>query len=387
MRRILLIALLFTSIKTFGQDFDNLMVKKQLDCSDISYNSALLFEKYFTDNKIDSAKYLLDYWKSKCGLREPVERARLLLAINEGNFQDSLLTERIVFYIFNYQNRMNMIKYHSSYSYDNYKPYYGYIPIGQEFDKFTQKAFNNLKVKYKPEDIEYLLCEFYSDNCDTIFSKIQTNAYRGSMLAKVYNKITEEYLSIPEFHMSWITGIWIPTGNLKKLGSHPELGFQMGVKNKKMNYDLIMAINFGNSANSYYARRTVSSNLELTNHFLGGHIGIDIGRDIFAKKGHELQLIGGIALDGFDVLEEVKDQNLKAATTWTYNFNFGLGYRYYVTNGFYLGLRAKYNVVDYTLNKLIDFTGNPITIQFIVGGVSNIFRNNNLKALRYKLRK
>jgi len=35
----------------------------------------------------------------------------------------------------------------------------------------------------------------------------------------------------------------------------------------------------------------------------------------------------------------------------------------------------------------LDFTGNPITIHFIVRGVNNVIRNSNLKALKYKLRK
>jgi hypothetical protein len=161
----------------------------------------------------------------------------------------------------------------------------------------------------------------------------------------------------------------------------------MGAKKKKMNYDLTMVFKFGNSTNSYYARRTESSNLELTNHFFGGYIGFDIGRDIIVHKRHELQLTGGFALDGFDALEEDKDNDLKSASTWSYNFNFGLGYRYYINNGFYLGLRSKYNVVDYSLNKVIDFTGNPITIQFTIGVLDNAVRNNNLKALKYKLRK
>lgn len=191
-----------------------------------------------------------------------------------------------------------------------------------------------------------------------------------------------------EFHMSWVTGIWIPTGKLKKLGSHPELGFQMGAKHKKMNYDLIMAFKFINSPNVYYARRTKSGDsIELTNHFFGGHIGFDLGRDIYVHNGHEIQLTGGIAFDGFDALKENKDKNLKAESIWTYNFSFGLGYRYYISNSFYLGLRAKYNIVDYSLNNVVDFTGNPITVQFIIGSVNNVFRNNNLKALKYKLRK
>lgn len=386
MRKIILLLFLTSSISIAAQDFDNLMVKRPLDCSDISYNSALLFEEYYTENKIDSAKNLLMYWQGKCGLREPILRAKILIALKENNFHDSLLTEGILSHVFNYQNRMDMIKYNNYYSYDNYKSYYGYIPVGQEFDKFTKKTFSSLKPNYGTNQMEFVLCEFYSDNYDTIFSRIQTKEFANSIISKEYKKAVDRNLNLPETHVSWITGVWIPTGNLKKLGIHPELGFQFGVKHKKMNYDLTMALKFLNSPNDYYARRTETSDLELTNHFFGGHIGFDVGRDIFVKKAHEIQLTCGIAFDGFDALEENKNLDLKAASANSYNFSIGLGYRYYVKNEFYLGLRVKYNMVDYTINHVIDFTGNPITVHFIVGGVNNILRNNNLKSLHYKLR-
>lgn len=387
MRKIILLVFLTSGISIAAQNFDSLMVKRQLDCSDVSYNSALLFEEYYTENKIDSAKNILAYWQGKCGLREPILRAILLIAFKENSFHDSLLTEGILSHVYNYQSRMDMIKYNNYFSYDNYKPYYAYIPVGQEFDKFTKKSFGSLKPNYRTNQVEFVLCEFYSDNYDTIFSRLQTKEYANSIISKEYKKAVNTYLIMPEAHLSWITGVWIPTGNIKRLGIHPELGFQLGVKHKKMNYDLTMAIKFLNSANDYYARRTKTSDLELTNHFLGGHIGVDVGRDIFVKKAHEIQLTCGIAFDGFDALEENKNLDLKSASIWSYNFSFGLGYRYYVTTGFYLGLRAKYNIVDYTLNNIVDFTGNPITVHFIVGSVNNVFRNDNLRSLKYKLRK
>lgn len=271
--------------------------------------------------------------------------------------------------------------------YDNYKPYFGYIPAGENFDKFTQKEFENLKSNYDTNKIEYLLCEFYSDNCDTIFSKLQSDSYQASTLSKEYDKAVKRYLDLPEMNVAFITGIWIPTGKLTTLGLHPELGFQWGAKHKKMNYDFTMVIKFINSANEYYARRTETSSLEPTNHFFGGYIGFDVGRDIYTNKGHELQITGGVALDIFDALEGDKNMNLESKSVASYNFNLGIGYRYYISSSVYLGLRAKYNVVDYTLNNVIDFTGNPITIQFTIGGLYNIFKEVNLEALKYKYRK
>lgn len=384
----LVVLMILFSRVSFGQDFDPLMQKKQLTCPDIAYSSGMFFVKYMQEDKIDSAKYLLKYWETKCGMREPIFRAKILLALQQNEFNDSLFSESTLSNIFNYQNRMDMIKYSNYYLYDNYRSYYGFILPGQEFDTYTQELARTLSAKYHPETIEHLMTEFYSINYDTLFSKIQTGAYGKSALIDEYEQTVEKFVNMSEFHMSYIVGVWIPNGELKKVGVHPELGFQMGVKHKKMNYDVTISLKFVKSPNDYYARRPGAGNaLELTNHFFGGYLGFDIGRDILSKNSHELQLTGGVAFDGFDALNEDKDNDLKAASASTYNLNFGLGYRYYVTNSFYLGLRAKYNIVDYSLNNVVDLTGNTITIQFIVGGLSNELRNNNLSALKYKQRK
>ncbi len=386
-KSLLFILLLLISVRGLTQDFDRYMVKKQLDCPDISLNSAALFEKYYTENKIDSAKTLLTYWQNRCGLREPVQRAKLLLALQENSFQDSILAENVLFHLFNFKNRTDLIRGEAYHTYDDNRAYFGYIPLGREFDLFTKKSFNKLKEKFESNSIEYLLCEFYGDNCDTIFSKIQTGAYPNSILTKEYYKEVNKFINLPELHMSFITGIWIPTGKAAKLGLHPELGYQMGIKRKKMNYDIIMSFKFGKAANSYIAFRKESGEYEETNHFFGGHIGLDIGRDIYSNRNRELQLVGGIAFDGFDALKGDVDKNIKSVSVSSYNFNIGVAYRYYITSSLYLGLRAKYNIVDYTKSGVIDFTGNPITIQFSIGGVNNLLKHDNLKILKYKLRR
>lgn len=386
MRLFFLIVLSILSLNVFGQDFDKLMVKKQLDCSDISYNCARIFEDYYSSNKLDSAQSILTYWQAKCGIREPLQRCKILLAIKQNCLNDSVLTDNMFYYIFNYKNRIAIEKSGDYESYDNYQPYYGYIPVGQEFDKFSKKAFSDLQVNYTPKVIEYLLCEFYGNNPDTLFTKLQTNTYKETRLAKEYNKLTESYVKLPEYHVAWITGLWVPTGGIKSLGVHPDLGFMSGIKYKKFSFDMTLTFKFLDTPESYLARRLESSVAESTNHFFGGYIGFDIGRDIFSKNNHEVQLMGGVAFDGFDALEEDLDIGLKSASTAALNLNLGLGYRYYLKNDGYLGLRVKYNFVNYASNHVIDFTGNPLTIQFVIGGLTNDYRKRNLKALEYNQR-
>ena len=380
----LLIALHFCA---FGQNFDELMEKRQLSCSDVSYKSTKLFEEYYQNNDIDLAKKLLNYWEEKCEVSEPLLRAKILIAIHENRFFEGLLTDNGIIYILKYKDRMKIIEENQQKFYEYYQDYYDFVPVGKDFDTFTRKAFAELKKNFSSETTEYLLCDFYGGNDKDIFEKLQTNTYESSFLAKEYKARVNHYLELPEFHMSLLTGAWIPTGSLSVLGTHPELGFQMGWKKKKMNYDMVMSFRFLKSANEYMARRDKLEPFIPTKHFFSGHIGMEIGREIYAKGKNEIQIVGGLAFDGFDALKEDKKAGLKNASASSYNFNFGIAYRYYFKNNTYLGLRVKYNIVDYTLSKVVDFTGNPISLQLSIGWLENLIRKDALKSLEFKNRR
>ncbi|MFC2118046.1 hypothetical protein ACFLTI_06280 [Bacteroidota bacterium] len=165
--------------------------------------------------------------------------------------------------------------------------------------------------------------------------------------------------------LSCYSGAWIPAGEISKLGIHPEFGLQFASKKKKISYELSIGFKFLNTPNIYNAIRTTK--IEETKHFRGSYMGFGIGRDIIKKSGHELQLLAGIALDGIEVLKNNSLSGNNAKSTWTYNINFGLGYKYYFSKKYLIGFRAKYNIVDYTLNNVIDLKGNTITIQVLFG--------------------
>jgi len=200
-----------------------------------------------------------------------------------------------------------------------------------------------------------------------------------------YIKVVRKYHEMPKSNWALISGIWIPCGELKIMGKHPQIGFQFGFKHRKMNYDLSLIYSSEESRDYFYVHRPSVDTPELSHRFFGGYLGIDIGRDILYINNHELQITGGIAVEGIDVLEENKYEKLLPAFVWSYNFNIGLGYRYYFANSMYLGIKLKYNVVDYTLNKVIDYNGNTFTLHFMIGGMNNLYRNKALKKSEYKL--
>jgi len=358
----------------------NSAVPKPITCASSSAKMSSLYVEYMKGNYPLSTKSLLNQWEEKCGLCEPVYRAKILFALKTGTFNDSLFSTQSIEHIFNYQSRIKHLTSANTYWYDSKEAYYGYVPPGKDFDNYTRELAATLKLNYPEESTEYMLSEFYSTNSDSIFLKLQSPSCPKSALQKEYYTVVKKYRRKIEFHIAAITGIWIPTGKLAILGVHPEIGFQAGWKRMRMNYDFTVIMRFLDSPNNYYARIGYGDDARvLTNFFFGIYGGFDIGVDLFAKKGHEIQCVGGIAFDGIGVSAN--------RTALSYNFNVGLGYRYYIRNGFYVGLKAKYNIVNYTLDKLLDYTGNAVTVHFFVGGVNNRYRNNNLTALKYPLRK
>jgi len=379
--------LFFNTIQ--AQNFDALMTEQHTTCADVTHNSTKLYAKYYSENKTDSLIGLLKYWENKCGITEPIMRGKILTAITNKQYHDSLLSPEIIALIFNYKYRTEMQE-SGDYSYYNYnEQFYGYIHPDHKFDSITKSQANELILRTKPGSMEQLLCEFYSGETAPIFRKIQNTNYQNSFLFQKHQEEVSRYKDLTDWHSTWILGTWIPTGALKKMGIHPSIGRQFGVKKGKINYNVSLNVKFLKAKNKYYALEENTSEPELTDNFFGVHAGFDVERDLLIGSKNELQLLGGFGFESIETLEgntsesnqdEQEDHN---STIETYNLNIGLGYKYYYNSSHYLGINLKYNVVDYALNHVIDFSGNPITVQFIIGNLGNPYKKRKLEQLSY----
>ena len=171
----LLIALHFCA---FGQNFDELMEKRQLSCSDVSYNSTKLFEEYYQNNDIDLAKKLLNYWEEKCEVSEPLLRAKILIAIHENRFFEGLLTDNGIIYILKYKDRMKIIEENQQKFYEYYQDYYDFVPVARILIRSPEKHLPSLKKTsaVRQRNISYATfmvgtTKIYSRNCKQILTK------------------------------------------------------------------------------------------------------------------------------------------------------------------------------------------------------------------------
>ena len=102
MKAQLTLLFLFFSVPAFSQDFEEMLSRKPVvDCRTVSYNAGIHYVRYMEENKFDSLRLLLDYWEDKCGKQEPIVRGRILLALREHAFMESMLPNNMINHIVN----------------------------------------------------------------------------------------------------------------------------------------------------------------------------------------------------------------------------------------------------------------------------------------------
>ncbi len=349
------------------------------DCPTSSYVNSEKFITYYLNENLDSAQFVINDWVEKCGYREVVIRAQTLLDFRKDDRTE--INSNSFFSLIEFIHRDTISGIRTKYFYEYNRPYYSYIPISESYDKFTKVAFDKLP-NQKSNELE-LVRKVYSGNYQNFFEDLKSPDLNGSSLQKSYNNYINDNIKLTEGHYSIFTGMWIPISE-STLGSHPEIGFQLGMKKRKWNYDLTILFRFLKSKNEYQVLRKQTNQFEPTNLFFGGYMGIETGYDIIQHKKHEIQIVGGIGFDGFDALKQSGELN--AVSTFSYNLNFGAKWRKYINSNSYFGLGIRYNIIDYSIRNKVNFNEYPISINVIYGFVSNRIKSQNLNQVGYKLR-
>ncbi len=383
-----LVLLLFSTMQIlFAQQGDldailiNMMGSRQT-CESVSNRCATLFVNCYKSDRIDLIPQLLEYWQEKCGVTEPVQRAKTLYAIDQNSYRDFVIGYGIMDLVLNYQNRViNEGNENEVERYENNKQYFSYVPIGGEFDNFTKSLAARNKAKYQQNSIEYAWCEFYSTAPDMLFTYVQKNRYSDSKLTYQYREKVREVKKMINWNWAISAGGWIPAGEMSALGVHPEVGILFGGKGGRISLDFDASIRFLNSQSKYLV--TQGTNTYETNRFFGAYIGLDFGWDFYAKKENSFAVLAGLGWDGFEAKAEDMRRSQDAILASSYNFNFGVGYRRNISNSLYLSLHLKCNIVDYTMENVVDYRGVPITLKLIFGYQNNPMKQSILKRLKY----
>jgi hypothetical protein len=357
-----------------------LLNKQRVSCQDVSENSQILIPEYYQRGNRDTINGIMQYWEEKCGLSEELFRLKVLLAIQADTFNEKTYSNLPVLnYVLTYKDwRIYYLKI-------SQQAYYKNIVLSNaNFDRFTQNLAEALSRKNKLQPIEKFYVNLYAKkDSNSFLEPLKDSALNATMLKKQYDSTLKHYLKKPKTHLSFFSGIWIPTQNLKTLGIHPILGTQMGFETRKFCFDITGEVRFLKSANPYHVEKDGVH--YSTQHYFGGLLGLDAAYSLGKRNKNELLISCGAAYEGFDALTQKstsgKEETLKSIGT--FNLNPGISIRRFIFKRSYIGLDFRYNIINYNNKNGTDISGNAFTIRLKYGVLSNPIREYGLKQLEY----
>ncbi len=386
MKLIMVFICLCLTFSTFAQrNIESELLQQTPNCENVAYNSSRLIDSYFAKKKYDSINVVSNKWEEFCGVTEPVFRLKVLSQIQNNVFSEEWMDQDYLLnYIFLYLDRLDYAKAsNSKLVYERYKISFGYIPLNSAFDDLTVIWANSLLERETLKPIEKAFCLLYSNQTEVFWKMMKGLEIAGTKLQTRYQEQTRRASRMWEGNIGLMSGVMVPSGNLLEyIGVKPQFGFQLGYKFNKVQYDLSVLIRPGSAKKEYQI--IYQGEPKITDHYLGGYVGLDLAYELSRKKRNEFDVLGGIAYDGFDVVEGDTEKDIKGKSINSLNLNFGLGYRFCGKRFNYLGIQAKYNFVNYKNSGGTNFGGNYISLVLTANLFGNIQKNQMIENLRMK---
>ncbi|WP_372774925.1 hypothetical protein [Mangrovibacterium sp.] len=384
---LLFFCMLIVSSLFAQDDLDAQLLKQTPNCESVAFNSTKLINRYFDQSNIDSISLVVNKWDEFCGETEPLFRVKVLTNITLATFSEDQISEREteMNLIINYLDRKDLAaekNYHQLYEY--YKFYLGYVPLNSDFDLTTVAWATSLledNTDLSPSEKAY--CLLYSNQTDEFWNYLQSSDMQGSKLADRYNSEKERVENLWDGHLNFFSGVFVPSSSLNDvIGVKPIFGFQLGAKVKKTQLDLTMSFRPGN-AKEYYDVYFQGQTFPTRDH-LGGYIGLDFARELTNNFKRELDLEWGIGADFMDVISGDPDVTDDSKTLVSFNFNCGLGYRFYLKNMNYIGLHGKYNLINFNNKRGTDLSGNYLSFTLSYNWFGNPTKYKLLEKMKLK---
>lgn len=345
-------------------------MERQPDCRDILINASVVIPKLYAEKSFDSIRVAVSVMEQFCNWQSPdIFYIKTLLDIQQSLFRVSNFSSNGRFdtllhtYIFTLRTLKN-----GGYSMGKYR-YYSYSQSEDNFYTLIKAWANDLINGQRLNSSESFICNVLAGNFRNPEATLKANKEKYpemyALLRKNYSHERSQLSGVATF----VSGIWLPSGNLKILGTHPSLGFQLGGRGKSNEFDLTMQFRFVNTPGKYYVSRHDS--LYALNHFFGGYIGIDYSHYFIHSTNFEMGAIGGVGYDGFDIIDPQKNDHsndyLKPFSIGSLNLNAGARINYFFNPRFFIGVAARYNYISYNNKKGSSLSGHPFSIDFIIG--------------------
>jgi hypothetical protein len=137
-------------------------------------------------------------------------------------------------------------------------------------------------------------------------------------------------------------------------------------------YDFIWSFRFPSTTPGTYKVVRLDTSFN-SNYYDGGYVGFDYTRYVIHKKRFELGLTSAIGYDyfsvanGFGTSPPTTSASILPIDVGSFNFSNGIRFKYFFSSRSFIGIYAKYNLINYCNSGGTDLSGQAFTIELVYG--------------------
>lgn len=381
----------------------HLMEYRVYDCYEVEYNAVLQSQRLYKQGKRDSLSALITFWKNHCAPNERIVSLSILNSIKNNTFKESLTENEflaprskttftdsdiyvrdIFYYLKEYRSAVAGAISDNQYSVwmdNNYalpKDYTEYYKFYKQYYSFLQEMAVSLVGKRAYSPAEEFLIKFYARPDSVAFAELDSVKYEPTVLGRKYVASKNYHNKMHGFSSNIQMGMWLPTGPLSTLGSHPYMAYNLGGRGEVIMADYTFGFRVGDAKN--YITVLKDGTYYNSKNYISWFTGADLGCKLFRTRKSELDFLVGLGYEEIQTLyEPVENDVAITQSVKSFYANAGLAYKIYVRNTVrnnkhvrsYFSLQAKYNYVNYDNKGGTDLTGNALIIGLVYGSYTH----------------
>jgi len=352
-----------------AQNFDDIISSNRyIDCDDVTFNASTLIRGFYDENQIAEIYDFLNYWESKCGQIDVINRFRTILDINGNRFNSRLISEQTITDLLLYRSSLNPVN-------DTLNAVNDFNRSLKSLENLVQRLARNSNSRTADER---LILDFYADESPS-FQAIK-NAPETSRLKEMHATTYDKASKMWQLHWAFALGIYNPYGNISIFGTRPSFGAVFGGKRLRHNIDFIFDIRAGPSKEDYSF--VYQGDLITDDTWTGIYIGGEYTYDFINSSKFDVGISPGIGYESITALGSDEDTDEDGKYLESFNYNVGLVLKYkYGKRGGYVGLHVRYNWADYDNfgGTLLD--GEYLNVRLTLGRLFSHERNFLLENL------
>jgi len=339
-----------------------------LAAEDCASASAVAYEeapRYFRGDHPDSLYGLVLMWDTVCGPAEVIDRTRILGAIWDDAFDESIYGDDVLDGLITHGEVLR-----SGPDQESDDP-------RERYDAFTQNLADQMLPHQEANSLELFFCLFYSGRIDEAWTLLQSPDLPSTYLGDAYYyEIESLTVSLPEVVIAVTGGWWSVRGDAAFVGDKPLPGVLVGMRGQEWLGRMVVDVRAGRADEPYWASTDLRAGR--SDRYNATHVGLEVGRVYHPGDRVDLDLFGGVGANFHKPFAEDDHVMVSAQAS------VGLGLRFVVgaNRNILVGVDTKYDWwTDPSAAGATPMGGEAWVVRLAVGLKLDQGRNSRLRAL------